>query len=134
MGKKFQVRKDQHSLKHLLEQPIATSTQQNLVNKLLGYDFEIFYKLGKTNCAVDALSCKTKNMELAVVSIPHWLDPELRHIIQTIQSIGTNHGNFPLIARRLYHKGRIALHVSSLWTTKLMKEFHSTPSRAMRGP
>ena len=124
MGKKFQVRTYQHSLKHLLQQSITTLAQQNWVTKLLGYDFEIFYKPGKTNTATDALSRKTENMELAVVSIPHWLDweaielvvredPTLRHIIQTIESIGTNHGNLSLIARRLYHKGRIVLPVSS---------------------
>ena len=57
VGKKFQVRTDQHSLKHLLQQPIKkTLAQQNWVTKLLGYDFEIFYKLGKTNCVADALS------------------------------------------------------------------------------
>ena len=139
VGKKFQVRTNQHSLKHLLQHPITTPDQQNWVTKLLGYDFEIFYKPGKTNCAADVLSRKTENMELAVASIPHWLDweaielvvredPKLHHIIQTIEPTGTNHGNFSLIARRLYHKGRIVLPVSSPWTTKLMEEFHSTPS------
>ena len=123
VGKKFQVRTNQHSLKHLLQHPIITPDQQNWVTKLLGYDFEIFYKPGKTNCAADELSQKTKNMELAVVFIPHWLDweaielvvredLELHHIILTIEPTSTNHINFSLIARRLYHKGRIVLPVS----------------------
>ena len=97
VGRRFQVRTDQHSLKHLLQQPITTPAQQNWVAKLLGYDFEIVYRLGKFNCVVDALSRRAENKVLAAVSMPQWLDwteleqavladPELHRLLQTLQT------------------------------------------------
>lgn len=46
LGRKFVVRMDYRSLKHLLHQKIVTPAQQIWVAKLLGYDFEIEYKTG----------------------------------------------------------------------------------------
>lgn len=56
IGRKFIVRTDHRSLKHLLTQKIATPSQQVWVAKLLGYDFTIEYKTGVSNTAADALS------------------------------------------------------------------------------
>ena len=122
--KKFQVKTNQHSLKHLFHQPITTPTQQNWVAKLLDYDFEIFYKPGKTNCAADTLCRKSKNIEFVGVSMLHWLDweaieqvvhkdPAFNNVIQAINSNRSSHINFSLVARRLYYKGRSVLPVSS---------------------
>ncbi|GKC33896.1 ty3-gypsy retrotransposon protein [Tanacetum coccineum] len=44
LGRPFTVFTDQKSLKHLLEQRITTSDQQNWISKLLGYQFSICYK------------------------------------------------------------------------------------------
>lgn len=38
LGRKFFIETDQHSLKYLLDQRVATQEQQNWVAKLLGYD------------------------------------------------------------------------------------------------
>jgi hypothetical protein len=43
-------------LKYLLEQRIITPEQQKWVSKLLGYEYDIIYRPGKTNFAADALS------------------------------------------------------------------------------
>lgn len=56
VGRKFKVRTDHCSLKHLLQQQITTPAQQNWVAKLMGYEFEIEYKPGSLNRAADALS------------------------------------------------------------------------------
>lgn len=59
MGSRFVIRTDHISLKHLVEQRINTLAQQKWLTKLLGYDFEIEYKIGAANRVADALSRKT---------------------------------------------------------------------------
>ena len=55
-GRFFIIRTNQCSIKELLQQVIQTPDQQKYVFKLLGYDFIIEYKPGKTNLAADVLS------------------------------------------------------------------------------
>jgi len=50
------VYSDQKSLRHLLQQRITTVYQHNWLAKLLGYQFEIIYKPGPDNKAIDSLS------------------------------------------------------------------------------
>lgn len=47
---------DHKSLKELLQQVIHSPDQQVYMRKLLGFDFIIEYKVGKSNLAADALS------------------------------------------------------------------------------
>lgn len=56
MGRKFIVYSDQKSLRHLIEQRITTANQQEWIAKLLGFDFEVVYKVGLDNRVADALS------------------------------------------------------------------------------
>ena len=70
LGRKFYIHTDQKSLKHLLEQCIATPDQQKWITKLLWYDYEIVYKLGKDNSATDALSRVDGNPCLNHLFIP----------------------------------------------------------------
>jgi hypothetical protein len=58
LGRKFYIETNQQSLKYFLEQCIATLEQQKWVAKLLGYDYEITYCLGRENFIADALSHK----------------------------------------------------------------------------
>ena len=51
LGRKFVIRTDQKSLKHLLTQRITTPDQQKWLSRLLGYNFEILYKAGNDNNA-----------------------------------------------------------------------------------
>ena len=50
------VRTDHQSLKFLLEQRIATPSQQKWLAKLLGYAFVVEYKKGSYNRVADTLS------------------------------------------------------------------------------
>ena len=50
---------DQESLKYLLDQRVAEEGQQKWLTKLLGYNFEIKYKVGTANRVADALSQKS---------------------------------------------------------------------------
>ena len=56
MGHPVIIKIDQRSLKYLLEQRVLVGEQQKWVSKLLGYDFEVQYKLGKDNRVADELS------------------------------------------------------------------------------
>jgi hypothetical protein len=57
-GHKFFIQMDQRSLKYFLDQRVVTPEQQKWVTKLMGYDYEIIYRPGRENSAVDALSHK----------------------------------------------------------------------------
>src|ERR1044072_4203294 len=56
IGTKFRIYTDQQSLRHLLTQTIQTPEQQKWAAKLIGFEFEIFYKPGAINTIADALS------------------------------------------------------------------------------
>ena len=58
-GSLFTIKIDQKSLKFLLEQKLNIPLQQVWMAKLMGFEFDIQYKEGKTNVAVDALSRRT---------------------------------------------------------------------------
>lgn len=56
LGRQFLIKIDHQSLKFLLEQKVTTLMQQKWLSKLLGFDYQILYRSGKTNVAADALS------------------------------------------------------------------------------
>jgi hypothetical protein len=56
LGRRFTIKTDHQSLKHLLEQRVMTPTQQKWLIKLLGYDFSIDYRAGSDNVVADAFS------------------------------------------------------------------------------
>ena len=55
LGRQFQIKTDHQSLKFLLEQRVTTLMQQKWLSKLMGFDYAISYKIGKTNMVADAL-------------------------------------------------------------------------------
>lgn len=73
-GRRFVVRTDHSSLKHLLSQKIATPAKQTWLVKLMGYDFVIEHKAGIANPAPDALSRRGESGELGALSGPEWVD------------------------------------------------------------
>lgn len=54
----------------MLEQRILTPEQQKWMSKLVGYDYSIVYKPGKTNSAADALSRVPDSPVLAAIPVP----------------------------------------------------------------
>lgn len=75
LGRKFVVRTDQKSLKHLWKQKITKTAQEKWLVKLMGYNFTIDYKKGKDNVVADALSRGEEDGEINAISalVPHWL-------------------------------------------------------------
>ena len=73
----FKVKTDHDGLKYFLEQRLSSEEQKKRVTKMLGYDFEIIYKMGKQNVVTDALSRKYEDVELLLYAIsiiqPDWI-------------------------------------------------------------
>jgi len=69
IGQQFHIFTDQRSLKDLLLQKIQTLEQQKWASKLQGFNFEIFYKPGKHNQVVDALSRKIDEKQPVLLAL-----------------------------------------------------------------
>jgi hypothetical protein len=77
----FAIRTDQKSLLNLTDQRLNTPIQQRVFTKLLGLQFQIQYKQGLRNLAVDALSRRhhsdpPEDADLAAITVcrPAWLE------------------------------------------------------------
>jgi len=64
LGQPFKIFIDQISLNALMTQTIQTSQQQKWTAKFQGFQFEIFYKLGRVNMVVDA--CQNGSINLCL--------------------------------------------------------------------
>lgn len=147
LGRKFIVFSDQKSLKQLLQQHIITGGQQNWLAKLLGYNFEIIYKLGKENRQADALSRSREEMELNnVIYFPVWLDwqeinaevhtdEKLRKIIEEVKKGQGEKINAGFVYKQgvLYYKNRLVIPEKLAWIPKFLEEFHATPEGGHSG-
>ena len=143
--RKFIVYSDQKSLKQLLQQRITTGSQQNWLAKLLGYNFEIVYKLGLENKGADALSRSMGEMELiSLAYILVWLDyPNLitevhesstwRKVIEDLKQDQGKHIGFEYKQCVLFFKDKLVVAKTSSWIPKLMEEFHATPQGVHSG-
>jgi hypothetical protein len=83
-GRAFIVRTYHQPLKYILDQRLATIPQHHWVSKLLGYDFTIEYKPGRTNVVADALSRRdTPEALLHGISSPSFdLLDDIKHAAQ----------------------------------------------------
>lgn len=70
VGRCFRILTDHRSLRHFLDQRVATPAQQKWVTKLMGYDYEVIYRSGHENKVADALSRQTENSTLTAISTP----------------------------------------------------------------
>ncbi|RVX10301.1 Retrovirus-related Pol polyprotein from transposon 17.6 [Vitis vinifera] len=115
----FVIKTDHQSLKYLLEQRVTTPTQQAWVAKLMQYDYEIRYKQGKENVAVDALS-RIQPAELFVLSTTilntqlydlikeSWgVDPELQKIIKAKEADPFAYPKYSWRGEELRRKGKL---------------------------
>ena len=78
LGNKFIARTNQRSLKYLLEQRIINPEYQQWVTKLLGFDFDIQFRPGLDNKAMNALSRLPSILvpSLKVLTLPYLVDLE----------------------------------------------------------
>ncbi|KAK8957341.1 hypothetical protein KSP39_PZI000693 [Platanthera zijinensis] len=143
LGRHFQVRTDHQSLKHFLEQRLASPLQQKWLTKLLGYDYEIVYKKGKENTVADALS-RFPEGSLSHVSGPVIAslddiqaevlqDPALRAIVEALQQGQATEDGYHLLGTRLYYRGRLVIPATSPWRATMIREFHASPTGGHAG-
>ncbi|KAA0039535.1 ty3-gypsy retrotransposon protein [Cucumis melo var. makuwa] len=74
LGHHFVVFTDQKALRYILEQRELIPGIQKWLMKLMGFDFEIFYRAGPENKAADALSRIPIEAQLNVIVVPSILD------------------------------------------------------------
>jgi hypothetical protein len=68
-GKKFELRTDLSSLKHLFRQPTLNARQTRWLEFLSEYDFEIKHIKGKENKVVDELSMRAHEVHISAISM-----------------------------------------------------------------
>ncbi|WVZ24535.1 hypothetical protein V8G54_003079 [Vigna mungo] len=142
----FIIQTDQRSIKELLSQTVLTPEQQSYLFKLLGYDFEIQYRPGKSNTAVDALSqVESPHLDtFLVLSVPR-LD-FLNDLKQSLSSnsdftamrdnILAKPSDFPLYSvhgELITFKEKIWLPSSCALIPLLLQEYHSSPMAGHTG-
>ncbi|KAJ7970165.1 Ty3/gypsy retrotransposon protein [Quillaja saponaria] len=141
----FHNKTDHQSLKYLLENKISTPTQQDWLIKMMGFDYEVRYRKGSANKAVDALSRKSHDtgsveaetvVSMAISGITTNLltqiaqlwdtDPKLQTIIQIKQS---NSGALPKYTwehNQLKRKGKLVIGDNPELKNTLLQYFHSS--------
>lgn len=138
IGQQFHIFTDQKSLKNLLLQKIQTPEQQQWASKLQGFNFEIYYKPGKTNQAADALSRKFSNDEplLFALTSPvpqilskfkQYYNQQGHDLVHTLLATNTESQLYKFTKGLLYYKDRLFVPKFKDWRLKLLTEYHSTP-------
>ena len=139
LGRHFIVKTDQKALRFLLEQQLVATKYQHWLTKLMGFDFEIQYRLRLENKAIDALSRIPGKAELHAISIPLWVDwaqlrsdiskdPQLQQILHFLSQDSGAKPGWELFHGNLFYQGKLAIPRSSSLVTKFLQEFHNTPS------
>lgn len=143
LGRRFIVRTDQQSLKYLLEQREVTLDYQRWLMRILGYDFDIEYKVGSENRVADGLS-RIVHYTAAEV-LPHCLaltlpaslqaqdiyaevdqDVNIQEIIAKVSRGEANKEGYTLVQRRLFYKGRLFLPENSVHIPLILRECHDS--------
>lgn len=111
---------------------ISAPFQQLWLSKLMGYTYEIHYKKGQENAAVDALSimCSARVLFLAIsviqidilnnIKASYNLDPTLQHILQTCQGQQQNNSMYTMVDECLRRKGKLVISPCQELRTQLL--------------
>lgn len=139
LGHPFIIFTDHKSLKELIAQVIQTPEQQVYLSKLLGYDFTIQYKTGKTNLVADALSrIGNTPTQCFSLTMPHYVflddlktalqsSPEFTTLFQQIEHRPDSHPSYKIAQGFIFYEGRIWLDPQSPFKIRLLEEFHNSP-------
>lgn len=141
LGRSFTVITDQKSLKFLLEHRAVPGEHQRWVSKLSWYDFNIVYRPGKENSAVDALSRRGDESKLAILTVTltglteeqHRMlrtDPEIMALRGKIETGGAcldgYLDGYTIADGFVHYKGRLVLPRSSMVISDLFKTIHGS--------
>ncbi|KAL8108106.1 hypothetical protein AgCh_024522 [Apium graveolens] len=137
LGSHFIVKTDRKSLQWMLQQKLTTPFQQFWISKLMGFDYEIQYKKGVENVAVDALF-RVQGAELLCTALfvssselpqliksSYQLDVGLTQIIQQLeQQINISH--YKSQDGLLYKNGNIVVGPDANLRSKLINWHHAS--------
>lgn len=75
LGHHFEILTDHRSLKELMTQAVQTPEQHRYLSRLLGFDYSIQYRSGRTNVVAYALSrvAEPPTASFFILSTPHFL-------------------------------------------------------------
>lgn len=133
LGQRFLIQTDQRSLKYYLEQKAATPEQQKWLAKLMGYEYEIIYILGRDNTVADALSRRPDSPTinyLFVSQITLWDEIKIAagkdEYMQRITTLATTQpaGPYSSQLRLIFFKGKVV--VPQKIRETIMFEAHNT--------
>lgn len=140
IGRHFHKYTDQKSLKNLLVQTIQTPEHQKWAAKLQRFNFDILYKLGKSNQVTNALSRRLVEDEatlLYISSLIPVLVTQLRQYykideqgIFLMNKVLSDPNTYPLFLVKdelLYYKEKHYIPEVDALQHKIISEYHSTP-------
>lgn len=141
LGRRFVVRTDQQSLKYLLEQREVTMDYQRWLTRIMGYDFDIAYKLGSENKVADGLSrivqysgAEMKSMLCSLI-VPSSLqlqdiyaeidtDQDIQEMIAKLSRHEEVKAGFSVCQGRLMYKGCLVLPKTSAYIPLILQQCH----------
>lgn len=143
LGRRFLVRTDQQSLKYLLDQREITLDYQRWLTRILGYEFDIEYKVGSENKVADGLSridhaAKGENgLSLLALTVPVSLQlqdlyrelDENTEIQMTIQKLTAGEQvkpGFSVVHGRLFYKQKLVLPATLAQIPLILQEYHDS--------
>lgn len=140
LGQSFVILMDHKSLKDLMSQVIQTTEQQVYLSKLLGYDYCIQYKAGKSNMVADALSriLDAQGAHYFILSMPNFIfldqlcqtmlaDPDFQALSNAIQNNPQANADYKLREGLIFFKEKIWIPPTCNFKHLLVEEFHNTP-------
>ena len=119
-----------------------TSEQQKWVSKLLGYDYEITYKPGKENSAVDALSRVTSSPSLNTLFVPQTFlwnaikkEANEHPYMVRISKLATANPRAPYKWQNglVCYRNHVVIPPNSQFVNQLLQEFHDSPYEGHSG-
>ena len=130
------MKTDQQSLKFLLEQRVIQPQHQRWVAKLLGYNFDVVYKLGLEIKAADALSRVSPTAHLNQLNASSLLDvsilksevdgdEKLKEIVAKLEK-GEDVAGFTMQNRVLKYKGRQVISKNSILLPTILHTYHDS--------
>lgn len=135
------VRTDQKSLKYLLEQREVTLDYQRWLTIILGYEFDIEYKVGSENKAADGLSrivnhqATSATALLLALTIPSTFqlqdlyneidkDPNIQALWVQINEGHNVKKGYSVVDGRLFYKHRLVIPSTSVYIPLILQECH----------
>lgn len=135
--KRFTIRTDHKSLLHLTEQRVTSKIQHKALVKLMDLDYQIQYKKGINNAAVDALSRCVSGQEIWAISkcVPSWVQKLTegyeehdadKKLLEELCLTGQNDKGFSLVNGVIWLKGRIWVGSNQLAQKHILQALHAS--------